>query len=449
MESEYPHAGDIVMLRSGGPDQGRSVKPRAIASPWRAKAGPYVAFFSLLTFLGCSDDQGYQSPSSGVDSVGVTVTDSSGVEIVAADARMLDSLQCPRGPEIAITEKGAVREVVGSPPCRLVFRRTGVRLTAGDGSRPDPGPLLVRDGRGRYYSTRADGWGSTIGVWRTDGSYQSSFGRRGEGPGEFAIGTLSLFIDNGDSVHVRDSRNWSVFSPGHRFVRRATSFLVGSGYLLGEEETIAVLYDQKILASNAHSSSGDAYFRLVDRDGALDRTFGTLEEGTGTSGDYGHDRAISYRAADTTFWAAPSLQGAREYVLEQWEVPGRTLVQSLRRDAPWFKWTGDVDSSPGVRKLQITSDGLLYVQIWRPSEEFAEAMKEYRDRMAEGGWSPRLEQEMDALRESLTQVVVEVIDVRSAQLLAAATYPARDGLPYVDIIEGVLEVNPPSPPHGT
>ena len=92
----------------------------------------------------------------------------------------------------------------------------GVRLSAvSEGSRPDPGQLFVKDGRARYYSTNADGWGRVISVWNSDGSYLSSFGRRGDGPGEFAGNRLALFIDDGDSLHVKDVSNRSVFSPDH------------------------------------------------------------------------------------------------------------------------------------------------------------------------------------------------------------------------------------------
>ena len=60
---------------------------------------------------------------------------------------------CPRGPG-RVFERGAVEDVTNDPPCRLVFRPTGVRLAAlGDGSRPDPGQLVVKDSCGRYYST--------------------------------------------------------------------------------------------------------------------------------------------------------------------------------------------------------------------------------------------------------------------------------------------------------
>lgn len=390
-----------------------------------------------------------------------------------------EAASCPRGPHLLVTEKGVVRDVTNDPPCRLVFRKTGVRLAAvADGSRPDPGPLVVKDSRGRYYSANADGWESTISVWSRDGTYITSFGRAGEGPGEFGGGWLSLFVDDGDSVHVHDPRDWTVFSPEYDFARQAPSRLMGSGSLLGPMETIVLYHGGGIVASNAHQSTGDAYFRIVNRDGSLEGTFATSEDGTGTAGSYGHDRAMAFKAGWIGIWAAPALEGANEYVLEHWDPVGGeglpdgvrrpTLIQSLRRNAPWFKWTEDRNSSSGVRYLHITEDDLLYVQLWRPSDEFAEAMERYAKRMAEGGgeWTPELEAERDALQQSLTHVVIEVIDVRSTELLVSATYPAgevlrgdpllphrffrnemtgyvyavgEDGLPYVEIIEGVLE----------
>ena len=394
----------------------------------------------------------------------------------AGTALEVEGEPCPREPARAVF-KGTVADVTNDPPCRLVFRPTGVRLTAvPDGSRPDPGPLVVKDGRGRYYSTEADGWGPTISVWSADGSYLSSFGTAGDGPGEFGTESLALFVDAGDSLHVWDSYDWSVFSPEHEFVRQISSRAIGSGNLLREAETTVLLYDGRILASDGHASTGDAYFRIVNRDGSLDDTFGTAEEGTGAGGDYGHDRAIAYLAGNRGFWAAPSVRGSTEYALEEWDFLGDeglpegarrpTIVQSLRRRQPWFKWTGDPNTSPRVGELHVTENGLLYVLLWRPSEEYLEAMKPYEDRMTEGrGWTMERQEEVDSLGATLTYFVMEVIDAGSAQLLASATYPVGEfirgtavfphgffrnemtgyvysvdeaGLPYVEIIEGVL-----------
>lgn len=404
-----------------------------------------------------------------------------GCEPAPADSEAAEALEgegepCPRGPARAVS-KGTVADVTNDPPCLLVFRSTGVRLTAvPDGSRPDPGPLVVKDGRGRYYSTEADGWGPTISVWNADGGYLSSFGTAGDGPGEFASESLALFVDAGDSLHVWDSYDWSVFSPEHEFVRQVSSRVIGSGNLLREAETAALLYDGRILASDGHPSAGDAYFRIVNRAGSLEDTFGTAEEGTGAGGEYGHDRAITYLAGNRSFWAAPSVLGASEYALEEWDFLGDeglpegarrpTIVQSLRRHQPWFKWTGDPNTSPRVVYLQVTADGLLYVFLWRPSEEYLEAMKPYEDQMTEGtGWTMERQEEVESLGATLTHFVIEVIDVRSAQLLASAAYPVGEfirgtaviphgffrnemtgyvygvdeaGMPYVEIIEGVL-----------
>ena len=65
---------------------------------------------------------------------------------------------CPREPA-RIFPPGAETEIEdGQVPCRAGFRRTGVRLTADrDGSRPDPGPRVVRDSRGRTGDWHAAG----------------------------------------------------------------------------------------------------------------------------------------------------------------------------------------------------------------------------------------------------------------------------------------------------
>ena len=141
-------------------------------------AGPYVALFSLLTFLGCSDDQSSQALSSGIDSVGVTVTDSSDVEVVTVDARVLDSL-----PEWSLSREPS--------------------LTIGEGIGDDPYLFGRIDGALRLPSggiVIAEGVGLRLRFFGPDGVFRASVGREGEGPGDFMAISLWRLLDGGFAV---------------------------------------------------------------------------------------------------------------------------------------------------------------------------------------------------------------------------------------------------------
>ena len=306
---------------------------------------------------------------------------------------------------------GDVTEVSDrTPPCRIEFRETGVRLeTVADGSRPDPGLNVLMDSDGRFVSANAPGWNSVISIWDSRGRYVSSLGREGEGPGELSSrGALTLLIDSSNNLHVRDgASSWSVFSPDHEFLRRVPAQLMG-----GLPGTTIILDDGSAVASDGLGPDAGHYFRMVDSTGALRRTFGPVNRrSTGTGG-----RPITY-AGGQTFWAGPAEEGGDAYVLEEWGVDGE-LRRTLRRDVSWYRWNGNRHASPGVRYLHISQGGILYAMISRPTEDYARAW--------ERGDMSREQ------RDLLTEIVVEVIDTRSGELLASEVYPAsraRDILP--------------------
>ena len=181
------------------------------------------------------------------------------------------------------------------------------------------------------------------------------------------------------------------------------------------------------------------YFRMADSTGALIRAFGPVNPGsTGTGG-----RPITH-AGGETFWAGPAEEGADAYVLEEWGVDGE-LRRTLRRNVP-YRWNGNRETSPVVRQLHISQGGLLYVMVVRPTDDYARALSR----------GERVSREQ---RDLLTEIVLEVIDTKSGELLASEVYPAsrarevlprglfrrslvgyryvddEDHLPFVEIIE--------------
>ena len=326
------------------------------------------------------------------------------------------SSQCRRKAERPFPAVGSTEVVrTGKTPCRIRFRDTGVRLRpSGDGLTPDPGRRVVVDSHGRIISASAIGWPAVVTVWDARGRYLYFLGGEGEGPGEFsARGVLNLFIDSSDNLHVRDgSLGWSVFSPQHLFLRRVPADVMG-----GLAGTTVILDDGSALNSDGRRFRGEHYFRVADSTGALHRAFAPIGDGSSGRGF----RPIAYAGGDT-FWAAPGEEGADAYVLEQWGTDG-TLRRRLHRDADWYRWSGNRETSPSVQQLHIGPGGLLYVLVWRPTRDYR---REYERARRRG------ERVAADLRDGLTESVLEVIDTRSGELLASEAYPvsqARRVLP--------------------
>ena len=321
---------------------------------------------------------------------------------------------CPRKAQRSFDLGEVVVVKDGKPPCRLVFRETGLRLVAvSDGSRPDPGRTVLRDSKGLFYSANARGFGSVISVWDEKGGYLRSFGGGGEGPGEFSEnGIVNLFLDGRDNLHVRDGGlSWSVFSPRQEFLRRVSAVLMG-----GSMGRTVILREGTALTSGRGDHDGANYFHLVDSAGTLRRSFGPVEDAVSRSGRSGRSlrRRIAYGGGDT-FWAGPTSGGAHAYLLEEWGIDGR-LRRAFRRDAPWYEWRGEERTSASVVQLHVFETDLLFVAVYLPSGAMAEAYAEARK---QGRLRPTTEE-----RLALAEVVLEVIDVRSGELLASERHKA-------------------------
>ena len=210
-------------------------------------------------------------------------------------ARTPSDLACPRPPARDFEPGAVIRIEDRDTPCRIEFRKTGVRLeAAADGSRPGPGFTVVMDGRSRFYTTGAAGWRSVISVWDSEGKYLRSFGGEGEEPGKFRA-IDALFVDGEDNLHVLDFAGWSVFSPNHKFLRRT---LVKPPFSL-HKEFGAVLDDGTILSSDRFvGPGGEAYFRVGDPDGTPRRAWAPASGGPDLGMGY---RPISYVGGET-FW---------------------------------------------------------------------------------------------------------------------------------------------------
>ncbi len=312
---------------------------------------------------------------------------------------------------------GSVTDIAdGEPPCRIEFRATGIRLEAvADGSRPDPGRTVLVDSDGRFISANAPGWAGVISVWDSRGEYLRSFGRVGEGPGEFsARGTMNLFIDGRDRLHVRDGApRWSVFTPEHEFIRRVPANVMGG------------LFGTTVILDDGSAVNGMTYydvahqFRLVDSTGVLQRGFGPVgDERVSTR------RYITYAGGDT-FWAAPPAGGSDAYVLEEWGIDGE-LRQTLRRDVTWWRWRRDGGASTQVHRLHVAGNGLLYTLVWRPTDEYDRGIERLERGLERAGgelmWTPEAMAERSRLGDELTEHVVEVIDTRSGELLASEVF---------------------------
>ncbi len=325
--------------------------------------------------------------------------------VVAAPASSDQPPQAPCSrPSPRAFDPGEVVEIRDTEaPCRLEVREAGVQLLAvEDGSRPDPGIQVRRDGRGRFYSAGAFGFGVTITLWDQQGRFLKAFGRAGEGPGELSDrGMITIFVDGEDRLHVRDGGfRWSVFSPEQEFLRSASASLASF-------QSGTVVLDMGMAVTG--SRDGENYFRIVDSAGAAQRAFGVIPRRLrGARVDL--ERDITHAGGDS-FWAGPIAGSPDGYQLEEWGIDGE-LRRVFRRAVDWFPSGDPTSLSDGeppptqVTLVHLDDSGLLYVYGLGPTRHWRSP--------GSLGRAPTAE-EMDRMAQSY----VKVIDTKSGRLLAS------------------------------
>ncbi len=169
----------------------------------RGTAG-VTGLFAALAAVACAEG-GDRQPS-GEDSPAAAqppvVRDSAGIRLVESSAPAWD------GDGWKVSETPAV----------VIGRREGdERYLLGWVNRRN-GAVVLRDGR----IAVLDGRSAVIRVYSPEGEHVEDWGRRGEGPGEFASYPAHTFPYRGDSILVsEETLRFSVFDQNGRFARRA------------------------------------------------------------------------------------------------------------------------------------------------------------------------------------------------------------------------------------
>ena len=303
---------------------------------------------------------------------------------------------------------------------------------------------VVRDSRGRFYL--ADSRDPTrVIVFNGDGSFRTTIGRSGEGPGEFKS-VSQLFIVE-DTLHVFDFGliRESVFTPDGEFVRSYSVPLWVNGVTDGPGDSVLVS------AFSSHPNTIGLPLHLLSPDRRVEESFGS-------DGTYFANRPLErFRAitrAQSSYWSAPRY----EYVLSEWDFDG-THVRDLVRQAEWFEpwvperptFTAERPGRPSLVAIASLDDRLLAAVTMVPAEDWPRAIGE--PVRTEGGAL----RYPDAGRARAWDSIVEVIDVASGTLLwsqridprvfafvgndrLAAFSEVGDGYPAVDVWRIAFEV---------
>jgi hypothetical protein len=236
---------------------------------------------------------------------------------------------------------------------------------------------LAVDSRGRFFSATFDR--QQIAVYSPDGKFIQVFGKRGQGPGEFAANIQRIEVGSADSIFVFHRQYMTVFSPNLAYARQV--LLPGAGALA----PLAVLNDGRVLLGGQSRSSdriGHPY-HLASPTGVLERSFGVDGRPISAAQPGQVGKPLRKTADGRTLWG---LQDERRYLLTQWS-PSGTAPDSIEiTDVPWLDapvpafpprlnrgWDGSGVPQPisvpanHVRLLGVDNLGILWIGVHQPT----------------------------------------------------------------------------------
>ncbi len=266
---------------------------------------------------------------------GVSVALAAGVLSAACDVSQ-EAVHCEVGIPGATGETLISRALTG--PCSIQVEPLGIVLGSDS---VDPSLPVEHLASGRFVSgTFHQG---RLAVWEPSGRLHGLLGRPGEGPGELR-GLITVLYADGDSIHVVDATGrWTVFSTPDLQGVRQSSGRAGEA-LMNLKGTIFFPGGPVLVGIPPFHADGTlARFRLLDREGAVLRSFGIAEpeEPSGTASTR-FDGAVLAKAGGGRFWAAtPST-----YRVELWDTAG-VRHRVVERDVPWFRGATVEEASTG------------------------------------------------------------------------------------------------------
>jgi hypothetical protein len=290
--------------------------------------------------------------------------------------------------------------------CRIVFEHV-VTLGTLDGPGSLPGEIrrVARDRDGIYYVVP---WREPlIHRFAPDGTPLGSFGREGDGPGEFR--SISDISFRGDSLLVWDRGNvrLTVFDGSLDLVRtmtfpgrfEAAEALAGGGYVVNG-----------LLAGG---SDDWAPLHLLDADGEHARSFG---DPVTDRGMYPRRWMRTLASHGDSVWSVDMT----EYRLRHWDADGTRLLE-LVRIAPWLtpygdgSWSPDRPIPPRVMDLIVDPGGNLRVIVLRASPRWKELLPPPHA----GPVGPVYPVPPGT---GLQEAVVEILDPRGGRLIAQGVF---------------------------
>jgi hypothetical protein len=275
------------------------------------------------------------------------------------------------------------------------------------------------DSRGEVYASTVRG-GALI-HWDSDGTMLPMLGTMGEGPGQFAGGSVAPYMVPGDTVYARDNhQHWVVYGPDHRFVRFAPVGPIVAGF------PTATQFMRNGLVLSADQNGNEHYSLLVvNRVGEVVRRLRPIPKA-----EAGKDHIRAAVAADDgSFWLGPEVYSRGGYSVQHWDSTGN-LIGTVHRSVPWFIADSLIRPSgksgpgggrrerpflyPRVQQLAVDSSGLLWVVTRVPrTADAREAIFGAKDVF-----------EKAAISLQVLETHVEVIDASDNVVIASRVFPS-------------------------
>lgn len=293
--------------------------------------------------------------------------------------------------------------------CALV-RTERVRL----GTKRSPGlvgldAIAAIDGAGQYFVTDYDK--ARVHVFGADGSYRTTFGVRGQGPGEAEVVTAIVTPGDGNVYVYGLPPRVGIYAEA-TFAHTRT---LGLELPPGIGATLRWADGSTLVSHKGRDGSlaGYSLHKLTatgQRDvsfGAEDSEFHPFVPGLRTA------RRLAW-ATDTTFWAG----NADTYRIDQWGVDG-THVAAVQRVAPWFPtaWASraefDGPTPPILATLVADGPDRLWTAVLMRDDG-------WRDQIA--SYSEINEPMFEGSDNALWDTVIEIIDLTENRVIASQRF---------------------------